>query len=57
MLSPPETNKRFLHDVLRVRPRLHPLAGEKEKAGAELRKTNFPIFMGDGILHDLCTVF
>ena len=57
MLPTPEAHECFLHNVFRIRARLHPLPGEENEPGRELRKTFFPIFMTNDILHDLFTVF
>ena len=57
MLAPPKTDKRFLDDVFRVGPTIRPAPGEKKQGGAELRKTGFPVFIGERSLHDLFTVF
>jgi hypothetical protein len=57
MLSPPEAHECFLDDVFGVGTRSHPLPGEKNQPGRELRKTFFPIFMANDIVHDLFTVF
>ena len=57
VIAPPKANERFLDDVLRVGPRPHPLPRKKQQTGTKLRKTNFPIFVGGDIIHDLFTVF
>ena len=57
MLTPPETDERFLHDVFGIGAAIRPAAGEKEQGRAELRKTGLPIFIGERFLHDLFTVF
>jgi hypothetical protein len=57
MLPPPETNKRFLHDVLGIGAGMHPLPREKNKSGPESGETHFPIFIAGRVLHDLFTVF
>jgi ketosteroid isomerase-like protein len=51
-IASPETDESFLHHVLGIGRAPHPLPGEQDKPGRELRKTDFPIFMGGGILHD-----
>jgi hypothetical protein len=51
-IASPEADKSFLHRVFSIGRAPHPLAGEQEQSGRELRKTDFPIFMGSDILHD-----
>src|SRR6059058_3049562 len=51
-IASPEPDKGFLHHVFGIRRAPHPLAGEQDQPGRELRKTDFPIFMGSDILHD-----
>ena len=57
MLAPPETDERLLNNVFGIGARIRPAAGEKEQGRAELRKTGFPIFIGERSLHELFTVF
>src|SRR6266481_400206 len=51
-IASPEADKGFLHHVFGIGRAPHPLAGEQDQPGRELRKTDFPIFMGSDILHD-----
>jgi ketosteroid isomerase-like protein len=51
-IASPEPDKGFLHHVFGIGRAPHPLAGEQDQPGRELRKTDFPIFMGSDILHD-----
>src|SRR5207237_149179 len=51
-IASPEPDKSFLHHVFGIRRAPHPLPGEQDQPGRELRKTDFPIFMGSDILHD-----
>ena len=51
-IASPEPDKSFLHHVLGIGRPPHPLPGEQDQPGRELRKTDFPIFMGGDILHD-----
>jgi hypothetical protein len=57
MLASPKTDKRFLDDVFRIGPTICPSPREKKQGRAELRKTGFPVFIGERSLHDLFTVF
>src|SRR5205085_3840772 len=51
-IASPEPDKGFLHHVFGIGRAPHPLPGEQDQPGRELRKTDFPIFMGGDILHD-----
>jgi ketosteroid isomerase-like protein len=51
-IASPEPDKGFLHHVFGIGRAPHPLAGEQDQPGRELRKTDFPIFIGGDILHD-----
>ena len=51
-IASPEPDKGFLHHIFGIGRAPHPLAGEQDQPGRELRKTDFPIFMGSDILHD-----
>jgi ketosteroid isomerase-like protein len=51
-IASPEPDKGFLHHVFGIGRTPHPLAGEQDQPGRELRKTDFPIFIGGDILHD-----
>src|SRR5438034_9588765 len=51
-IASPESNKSVLHHVLGIGWAPDPLAGKQDQPGRELRKTDFPIFMGSDILHD-----
>ena len=51
-IAAPEPDKSFLHHVFGIRRAPHPLPGEQDQPGRELRKTDFPIFIGGDILHD-----
>ena len=57
MLFAPETDERFLDDVLRIRDRTDELPGEQDQPGREFGEAGFPIFMSSDIVHDLCRVF
>src|SRR4029079_7782495 len=51
-IASPEPDKGFLHHVFGIGGAPHPLPGEQDQSGRELRKTDFPIFIGGDILHD-----
>src|SRR6266481_537661 len=51
-IASPEPDKSVLHHILGIGRAPHPLPGEQDQSGRELRKTDFPIFMGSDILHD-----
>src|SRR5438094_956528 len=51
-IASPEPDKSFLHHVVGISRAPHPLPGEQNQPGRELRKTDFPIFMSGDILHD-----
>ena len=57
MLSPPKTNKGFLHDVLGLGPGIRPASGKKEERRPELSKTGLPIIFGMHALHAVFTIF
>src|SRR6202008_4235732 len=57
MVTSPEPHEGFLDHIFRVGLGAHPLPGEQEQTGGELRKTDLPLFIDCQMLHDLFTVF
>src|SRR5205823_3984075 len=55
VISSPKLDERFLNNVFGIGRRSCPLPREQHKAGCELTKPSFPIFIGGDILHDLFT--
>jgi hypothetical protein len=57
VITSPKLDESFLNNVFGVGTRSNPLPGEEKQARGDFRKTCFPSFMGDDIVHDLFTVF
>ena len=57
VLLAPETDERFLDDILRVGAGAHELPRKEDKPGRSFSEANFPVFMSGDIFHDLDRVF
>jgi hypothetical protein len=57
MLSPPKTDKGFLHNVLGFGSAIRPASGKKEQRRPELCETGLPIIFGMRAFHAFFTIF
>jgi hypothetical protein len=57
MLSPPKTDKSFLHNVLGFGAAIRPAPGKKKERRPELCETGLPIIFGMRALHAFFTIF